>query len=245
VLPAFNAEKTLKRTFEHIPPNLRSNIILVDDCSTDKTVEISESLGIKTFIHNRNLGYGGNQKTCYQKALESNAEVIVMLHPDFQYDSRVVGIMADLILLGICDVILGNRIRTRREALDGGMPIWKYLLNRSSTFIENLVLGQSIGDFHSGLRAYKREVLENLPFEKNSDDFAFDQELLVQAIHAKYRIGDIPVPVRYLEDSSSINLSRSLRYGVGGFMAVIKFVLNRTIGLKFEIFSSTMNRRNH
>ena len=152
-------------------------------------------------------------------ALKSDADVIVMLHPDNQYDARVAPVMVDLISLGICDVVLGNRIRTRAEALIGGMPRWKYIINRMSTFSENLVLGQSLGDFHSGFRAYSRRVLERIPFEENSDDFAFDQEFLIQAIGFGFKIGDVPVPVRYMKEASSISFRRSVRYGLGGLSA--------------------------
>ena len=162
-----------------------------------------------------NRGYGGNQKTCYAAALESGADFVVMIHPDNQYDARVAPVMVEMIRLGICDVILGNRIRTRREALDGGMPLWKYIINRLSTFSENLVLGQSLGDFHSGFRAYSRSVLASIPFDANSDDFAFDQEFLMQAVHFNFRIGDVPVPVRYMKEASSISFRRSVRYGMG------------------------------
>jgi glycosyltransferase involved in cell wall biosynthesis len=164
VLPAYNAAQTLITTLEEIPSSLKHEVILVDDCSQDLTVKIAESLGIRVIRHEVNRGYGGNQKTCYQAALDAGADVVVMLHPDNQYDARVAPVMVELIRLGICDIVLGNRIRTRAEALSGGMPRWKYFINRTSTFFENLILGQSLGDFHSGFRAYSREVLEAVPF---------------------------------------------------------------------------------
>jgi len=219
VLPAFNAAKTLETTIEEIPQGFATYIILVDDGSIDETVSIAKDLGITVIRHDQNRGYGGNQKTCYSAALDTDADIVIMLHPDNQYDARVAPVMAQLINLGICDVVLGNRIRTRAEALNGGMPLWKYVINRLSTFGENLFLGQSIGDFHSGFRAYSRAVLETVPFENNSDDFAFDQEFLIQAIQAKFRIGDVPVPVRYMKEASSINFRRSLRYGFGAASA--------------------------
>lgn len=227
VFPAFNAESTLRATIEEIPVGFGDYQILVDDGSQDKTSEVSESLGIWTIRHPVNQGYGANQKTLYTAALETQADVIVMIHPDHQYDARVAPIMVALIELGICDVVLGNRIRTRREALQGGMPLWKYLLNRISTFIENFMLGQSLGDFHSGFRAYSREVLESLPFTENSDDFAFDQEFLIQSIVAGFRIGDVPVPVRYMKEASSISFRRSLSYGMGGVTAFLAMKLHQ------------------
>ena len=180
----------------------------VDDGSSDRTAEVARSLGITVIEREQNGGYGANQKTCYQHALERDADFVVMLHPDFQYDSRVAGIAVDFLKLGICDVVLGSRIRTRREALDGGMPAWKYLANRILTTVENVALGQNLGDFHSGFRAYTREVLETIPFLENSDDFVFDNQFLAQAVHFGFRIGDVPVPVRYFEEASSIPFRR-------------------------------------
>lgn len=227
VMPAYNAESTLERTYFDIPKHLRASVLLVDDDSTDRTVQVAEGLGLEVIKHDKNLGYGGNQKTCYAAALDRGADVVVMLHPDFQYDARVSHLMAEIIHLGICDMVLGNRIRTRREAFDGGMPPWKYFTNRVSTFGENFVLGQSIGDFHSGLRAYSRELLETVPFQQNSDDFAFDQELLVQAVAYGFSIGDLPVPVRYMAEASSINFKRSVRYGFGGLGAIGAYWLQK------------------
>lgn len=228
VMPAFNAAATLERTYWDLPEVIRQNVLLVDDASTDSTVDVARSLGIHTIQHPTNRGYGGNQKTCYAAALDLGANVVVMVHPDYQYDARVALIMAEIIDLGTCDMVLGNRIRTRHEALAGGMPKWKYFVNRTSTFAENLVLGQSIGDFHSGLRAYSRALLEAVPFDANSDDFAFDQEMLVQAVAFGYRVGDIPVPVRYMKEASSINFRRSLRYGLGGLGAIGSYQLHRS-----------------
>lgn len=215
MLPAFNAEATLEATVTEIPEAFGDVRILVDDASSDQTVVKAEGLGLHVVRHERNRGYGGNQKTCYRTALDLGADYVVMIHPDNQYDARIAPVMVDLIRIGVCDIVLGNRIRTRREALTGGMPLWKYLVNRTSTFAENLVLGQSIGDFHSGFRAYSRRVLETIPFHANSEDFAFDQELLMQAINAGFKIGDVPVPVRYMKEASSISFRRSVRYGFG------------------------------
>ena len=232
-MPAYNAERTLERTYFDVPQRLRNQVLLVDDCSTDRTIEVARALGLDVIQHDRNLGYGANQKTCYRAALERGADVVVMLHPDFQYDARVVDLMAELIYLGTVDFVLGNRIRTRAEALSGGMPKWKYFLNRTSTFAENLILGQSIGDFHSGLRAFSRELLLTIPFHSNSNDFSFDQEMIVQAVSFKLRIGDIPVPVRYMDEASSIGLKRSIKYGFGGLGAIAAQKLHR-MGLRHD-----------
>lgn len=247
VMPAYNAAQTVKQTFDDIPDVLKRNVILVDDASHDETAQVARTLGIEVIEHEENRGYGGNQKTCYAAALERGADIIIMLHPDYQYDSRVSLIMAQLIQLDICDMVLGNRIRTRHEALAGGMPKWKYFVNRMSTFAENFILGQSIGDFHSGFRAYSRELLETIPFQHNSDDFAFDQQLLVQAVAYGFRIGDVPVPVRYMDEASSINFRRSVRYGVGGLAAIGAYYLSKFGVLRNEKFAGArgakQNRR--
>ena len=214
VMPAYNASATLVKTVADIPEGSVDQIVLVDDRSTDDTVAKARSIGLEVISHERNTGYGGNQKTCYRRALELGADYVVMIHPDYQYDSRVVPAAVELIRLGICDVILGSRIRTRREALDGGMPGWKYVANRCLTITENVALGQNLGDFHSGFRAYSRRVLETIPWERNSDDFVFDSQFLAQAVHFGFKLGDIPVPVRYFDEASSINFKRSAEYGL-------------------------------
>jgi glycosyltransferase involved in cell wall biosynthesis len=231
VMPAYNAERTLAPTLADVPPGSVDEVILVDDGSTDRTVEIAREMGLTVLVHPENRGYGGNQKTCYREALDRGADVVVMIHPDYQYDSRVIPHAVGFIELDICDVVLGSRIRSRDEALRGGMPVYKYLSNRFLTAVENFALGQNLGDFHTGFRVYRREVLERVPFERNSDDFVFDTHLLVQAVHFGFRLGDIPVPVRYFDEASSINFRRSLVYGLGTLGAVGRFWLNR-LGLR-------------
>jgi glycosyltransferase involved in cell wall biosynthesis len=227
VLPAYNAEFTLAATLADVPVGSVDEILLVDDGSKDRTVQVAREMGLTVIQHAHNRGYGGNQKTCYRHALERGADIIVMIHPDYQYDSRVIPHAVGFVELGICDVVLGSRIRSRREALAGGMPRWKYLANRVLTACENLALGQNLGDFHSGFRVYRRAVLERIPFERNSDDFVFDTQFLVQAVHFGFRLGDIPVPVRYFREASSINFKRSVKYGFGTLGVVGAYWLNR------------------
>jgi len=231
VMPAYNAAETLERTFRDIPSGTYDEIILVDDNSKDNTAEISRSLGIHTIVHTDNRGYGGNQKTCYTEALERGADIVIMIHPDYQYDSRLVPYILGFLEIGICDIILGSRVRTRKEALDCGMPAYKYIFNRFLTTIENLVLGQNVSDFHTGYRAYTRAVLETIPFLKNSDGFVFDTEFLVQSVYFGFRIGSVPVPVRYFSEASSIDFSNSVVYGTKTLGALVKFV-NQNLGIK-------------
>lgn len=238
VMPAYNAASTLLKTLADLPQNVVDEIILVDDGSTDATVDLALREGLTVIRHKENRGYGGNQKTCYQYALEHGAEYIVMLHPDYQYDSRVVGLAVELLKLDICDVVLGSRIRTRKEALAGGMPAWKYLANRMLTITENIALGQNLGDFHSGFRAYRREVLETIPFERNSNDFVFDSQFLAQAVHFQFRVGDIPVPVRYFPEASSINFRRCVKYGICTLAVLARFWAQRLRIRPSKIFFS-------
>ncbi|MBI4423881.1 MAG: glycosyltransferase family 2 protein, partial [Elusimicrobia bacterium] len=219
-------EKTLERTVKDIPPGSCSEVIVVDDCSQDGTFELAKRLGLTAIRHERNLGYGGNQKTCYREALKRGADIVVMVHPDYQYDARLVPIMTSLIENDICDFVLGNRIRTRWEALDGGMPWWKYLANRGLTILENSWTGQNLGEWHSGLRAYSRQVLEMIPWDLNSDDFVFDQQFLYQAAAMKVRIGDVPVAVRYFPEASSINFRRSCVYGLSSLAVMLQYRLH-------------------
>ncbi|MFQ5883072.1 MAG: glycosyltransferase family 2 protein [Candidatus Methylomirabilales bacterium] len=241
-MPAYNAELTLEKTFRDIPGGSVHEVILTDDCSSDRTVELARKLGITVFCHTENEGYGANQKTCYDAALERGADAIVMIHPDYQYDSRVIPYALGFLVTGICDIIIGSRIRTRREALDGGMPLYKYISNRFLTIIENVILGQNLGDFHSGFRAYTREVLETIPYYQNSDDFVFDTEFLAQAVFYGFRIGDIPIPTRYSKESSSINFMGSVKYGVQTLGVMAKYLMQRTGLSTFRIFSAPSAR---
>jgi len=227
VMPAYNAESTLERTVEDIPREHVDEIIVVDDRSTDRTVEVARRLGLYTVVHEENRGYGGNQKTCYREALEHGADYVFMIHPDYQYDARTIPVALRVLELGICDVVLGNRIRTRREALEGGMPRSKYFANRGLTIIENLLSGQNLGEWHSGFRAYNRHVLETLPYYRNSDDFVFDSQFLVQCVHFGFRLGDVPVPVRYFDEASSINMKRSTTYALQTLRTFWQWYLHR------------------
>ncbi|MFN0198784.1 MAG: glycosyltransferase family 2 protein [Planctomycetaceae bacterium] len=243
VMPAYNAEATLARTVADIPPGSVDEIILVDDCSRDRTVALARDLGLTVIQHEHNLGYGGNQKTCYRAALAAGADYVIMIHPDYQYDSRLIPVAIEIIRLGICDCVLGSRIRTRGEALAGGMPIYKYFSNRMLTFVENVALGQNLGDFHSGFRAYRRSVLQTIPYEKNSNDFVFDSEFLAQAVMFGYKLGDIPVPVRYFDEASSINFRRSVVYGCATLGVLTKYWLNRIGLISSPIFIPNLDQK--
>ena len=236
VMPAYDAEKTLEKTFHDIPPKSYSEVILVDDASHDRTVEIAKKMGLTVIVHSENRGYGGNQKTCYEEALKKGADIVVMIHPDYQYDSRLVPYIVGFLEAGVCDVVFGNRIRTRKEALQGKMPLYKYIANRILTFIANLVLGQNMGDGHSGLRAYTRRVLETIPFHSNANDYAFDAQFIAQCVYFGFRIGDIPVPVRYMKEASSINFRRSILYGLTTLWTLIQYSLQKLKLTKFKIF---------
>lgn len=221
VMPAYNAEKTLEKTYKDIPKEYKDSVILVDDGSHDKTVRVAKKLGIKTYVHPQNRGYGGNQKTCYTMALNEGADIVVMIHPDYQYDATLTKELVRPIIEGRFDIMLGSRIRTREEALKGGMPLYKYLGNRFLTTVENVVLGQNLSEYHTGFRAFTRRVLQTLPFHKFSDDFVFDQQILISAIREGYKIGEIQVPVRYFPQASSINFRRSIKYGLAALFALL------------------------
>lgn len=229
VLPAYNSVKTLKQTVDDIPHEIVDEIILVDDGSHDDTAALARSMGLTVHQHAENRGYGANQKTCYKLALDHSADIVVMLHPDYQYDPKLIRYFIDFIAHNYFDVMLGSRIRTRREALAGGMPLYKYIANRVLSAFENIISGQNLSEWHTGMRAYKREVLENIDFLHNSDDFVFDSQILFQIVERGYRIGEIPVPVRYFPQASVINFQRSLRYGAGTVWTAIKFLLRKII----------------
>ena len=226
VMPAFNAEKTLRQTYAEIPREYVDEVILVDDGSNDQTAEIARSLGIHTFVHPKNRGYGGNQKTCYAEALRRGGEIVVMVHPDYQYSPKLIVAMASMIASGHYDAALGSRI-LGSNTLAGGMPLYKYVANRALTFFENLMLGAKLSEYHTGFRAFSREVLEALPLEENSDDFVFDNEMLAQVIYFGYRVGEISCPTRYMEEASSIGFWRSVRYGLGVVRVSLAFRLAR------------------
>jgi glycosyltransferase involved in cell wall biosynthesis len=214
VLPAFNAEATLERTLADIPAGVADALVLVDDASRDGTVTLARRLGLHTLVHDRNRGYGGNQKSCYREALSLQADVVVMLHPDYQYSPRLLPALADMVASGEYDLALGSRI-LGRGAVKGGMPRYKYVANRGLTFLQNLMVGQKLSEYHTGYRAFSRRVLETLPLERNSDDFVFDNQMLCQAIWAGFRIGEISIPTRYFAEASSIRFGRAVRYGFG------------------------------
>jgi glycosyltransferase involved in cell wall biosynthesis len=238
VMPAYNAATTLEKTVKDIPAGFADGIILVDDSSEDDTVNIAKGLGLTVIVHDRNRGYGANQKTCYDEALKWGADIVVMIHPDYQYDSSLAPLFAQIIEKGICDVMLGSRVRTRKECLDSGMPLYKYLSNRLLTILENLITGQNLSEWHTGYRAYSKKVLEKIPYHKNSDDFVFDSQFLLQAVYFGFRIGDLPVPCRYMREASSINLSRSILYGVGTVRTVLEFLLQKLRIMRSPLFES-------
>jgi len=211
---------------------------LVDDCSSDNTVKIAKELDLDFFVHEKNLGYGGNQKTCYRLALEKGADIIVMLHPDYQYNPEYIPYLVEPIRNGHFDIMLGSRINSRKEVLAGGMPVYKYISNRFLTLMENIVLGLSLSEFHTGYRAYSRHVLETLPFENNSNDFVFDSEILIQAAHKNFTIGEIFVPTKYFSEASMINFRRSLIYGLKTLGTLMKYILAKSGIYKSNIFLS-------
>lgn len=235
VMPAYNAEKTLRRTWNELPHDIVDEVVVVDDASGDSTAQVAQSLGAHTIVHRENRGYGANQKTCYRKALDLEADVVVMIHPDYQYSPRLVTAMASMIVSDHYDVVLGSRI-LGGNTLKGGMPLYKYIANRLLTLAENLALGAKLSEYHTGFRAYSRTVLETLPLGKNSDDFVFDNEILVQAVFFGFRIGEISCPTRYFEDASSINFRRSIKYGIGVLSTSAKFLLRRAGLAKPSIF---------
>jgi len=226
VLPAYNAAKTLEQTYKEIPLDIVDHVLMVDDHSIDNTVCLARKMGVETVEHDRNYGYGRNQKTCYAEALKRGADIVVMVHPDYQYTPKLITAMASMIAFDVYDAVLGSRI-IGGSALKGGMPIYKYLSNRFLTAFENVLLGSKLSEFHTGYRAFSSEVLRNLPLNQNSDDFVFDNEMLTQIICLGYRIGEISCPTRYFEEASSINFCRSVKYGAGVLLTAIRGLLYR------------------
>lgn len=227
VMPAYRAGRTLEATVRDLPKDVVDDVVLVDDASDDDTVAIARSLGLAVLLHPMNRGYGANQKTCYREALDRGADVVVMVHPDYQYDPRLVTAMAGMVTSGVYDLVLGSRI-LGGGARAGGMPWWKYAAYRALTAAQNLLLGAKMSEYHSGYRAYSRTLLEALPWAENSDDFVFDNELLAQAIVAGHRVGEISVPTRYFPEASSIGFLRSVRYGIGVLGVSAQGALART-----------------
>jgi len=235
VLPAYNAEKTLEATVRELP-ELVDLCILVDDHSSDRTIDVAKQLGLQVFVHDRNYGYGRNQQTCYREALTSGADVIIMVHPDYQYTPLLVTAMASMIAYGVYDVVLGSRI-IGGQALHGGMPLWKYVSNRFLTAFENFFLRAKLSEYHTGYRAFSRAVLTTLPLLENSDDFVFDNQVLAQCVHFRFRIGEVSCPTKYFEEASSINFRRSVQYGLGVVATTLQFALQKWGAWHFRIFS--------
>jgi glycosyltransferase involved in cell wall biosynthesis len=238
VLPAYNAAKTLEQTYREIPFDLVDEVILVDDASRDDTVSVAKNLGIHHVItHDLNKGYGGNQKTCYQQALNSGADIVIMLHPDYQYNPKLIASMAYLIANGVFHVVLGSRILGDR-AMINGMPFYKYFFNRMLTWSQNFIIWEKLSEYHTGYRAFSREVLEKVNFKANSDDFIFDNQMLTQIFYCGYEIGEISCPAKYFKEASSINFSRSMKYGLGVIGNSIKYRLNKWKILKSKIYQT-------
>lgn len=225
VMPAYNAAKTLERTYKDIPKGSFDEVLVVDDASYDNTPEVAKKLGLQVVVHKKNLGYGGNQKTCYKTALKKNADIVVMLHPDYQYDPKLLPFLVEPIRKGYFDVMLGSRIRSRKEALAGGMPVYKYVSNRVLTIIENICLGLNLSEYHTGYRAFSKGVLQLVPFTTFSNDFIFDTQILIAAHKKGFRIGEIAVPVKYFPEASSINFRRSVTYGIQTLWETMKYFI--------------------
>jgi glycosyltransferase involved in cell wall biosynthesis len=243
VMPAYNAEKTLRQTLDEVPFDVVDEVVLVDDGSRDATVELAKALGIHRVIkHEKNRGYGGNQKTCYAEALKAGADVVVMLHPDYQYTPRLIEAMVYPIAYGLFPVMLGSRI-LGKGALQGGMPMYKYVANRLLTFVQNVLMNQKLAEYHTGYRAFSREILEHCPLEENSDDFVFDNQMLAQIAYAGYTIGEVTCPTKYFEEASSINFRRSVTYGLGVLKTAAVFRLNKWGLIKSKIFDFKNGRR--
>jgi glycosyltransferase involved in cell wall biosynthesis len=242
VLPAFRAEKTLQKTFDEIPTEFVDLVLLVDDCSDDRTLEVADKLGMIAFTHEKNRGYGANQKTCYREALKAGADIVVMLHPDYQYNPRLVTAMAGMIASGVYDIVLASRILISLPT-KGGMPIYKYFANRVLTFIQNILLQAKLSEYHTGYRAYSRNVLETLPLVSNSDDFLFDNQIITQAIAFNFRIGEISCPANYFPEASTINFICAIRYGIGVIVTSLTYRLWKWGLLKSRLFKGICSRK--
>ena len=242
VMPAFRAARTLEATWQGLPHDIVDKVLLVDDASHDETSEIARGLGMDVLIHETNQGYGANQKTCYEAALKDGADIIVMVHPDYQYEPRLVTAMAAMIESEIYDIVLGSRI-TGGGALKGGMPLWKYIANRALTAFQNLLIGAKLSEYHTGYRAYSRQVLQELNWQNNSDDFIFDNQFLVQGVIAGFRMGEISVPTRYFDEASSINFRRSVQYGIGVLSTSVIGLMSRLGVYRSSLFSRNEHNR--
>lgn len=238
VLPAYNAAQTLETTYTEIPHDIVDEIVLVDDASSDKTSELASQLGIRHVIrHEKNRGYGGNQKTCYNKALELNADIVIMLHPDYQYTPKLIPSMADMISSGLYDMVLGSRI-LGKGALKGGMPVYKYIANRFLTLVQNILIGEKLSEYHTGYRAYATKILKTINYENNSEDFVFDNEFISQTAHAGFKIGEISCPTKYFKEASSINFRRSVKYGMGVLRVSLQHFFSRIGIFKSSLYKT-------
>jgi glycosyltransferase involved in cell wall biosynthesis len=238
VMPAYHAGRTLEATWRDLPHDIVDQVVVVDDASDDDTVAVARALGLDVILHPHNMGYGANQKTCYKEAIARAADIVVMVHPDYQYDPRLVTAMAGMVASGIYDMVLGSRI-LGSGALRGGMPLWKYLANRMLTLFENVLLGAHLSEYHTGYRAYSRSLLDALPWQRNSDDFVFDNQILAQAIVGRFGIGEVSVPTRYFAEASSIGFRRSVRYGVGVVATTLLGFLARAGLYRHRLFDLT------
>lgn len=240
VLPAYNAARTLESTYREIPSAAVDMVLLVDDASNDRTVAVARKLGIETYVHSKNTGYGGNQKTCYSKALELGADIVIMLHPDYQYTPKLIPAMVELIRSGEYDVVLGSRI-LGGKAIKGGMPRYKYYSNRILTLLQNILMGQKLSEYHTGYRAYSRKVLESIPWQVNSDDFVFDNQILSQVLYNDFRVAEVTCPTKYFRNASSIDFRKSIIYGMGCLGTAMLYRLNRMKILKSDLFRCCQN----
>jgi len=244
VMPAYNAEKTLEKTYNEIPHDIVDDIILTDDASKDRTAEIARKLNIKTFVHMKNKGYGGNQKTCYQEALRIESDIIIMLHPDYQYTPKLITAMASMIAYGVFDAIIASRI-LGNKAVDGGMPLYKYISNRFLTAVENFIIQQKLSEYHTGYRAFSAEVLKKIPLLENSDDFVFDNEMLLQTMYFGFNVGEVSCPAKYFDDASSISFRRSVTYGIGVIHTSIKYFISKRGSKLYQIFNPDGGKLSH